>query len=240
MIRINTILLMAALGLISSALTAQAANTQLATTQAAKATSIPISFLPYSITTPGTYVLKGNLSYSVFSTDTKFPAILIHNDVKGAVVLDLNGFTITGPAELSSGAVSYGILIGADNGNEQPAPNAFPITVRNGSLTNFTFGVDASQLGLTHITLDHLTVSHPALLIGQTTGLYLSATASTVSDCNLLSYGFGINITGSALGVANNTYKNNTFTQVTSPFFMFPLGPGPIIFGIPSVTEHLQ
>jgi hypothetical protein len=48
--------------------------------------------LPVNITTPGTYVLTGNLSYSVY----KAPAIVIANNVARKVIVDLNGFTPTG------------------------------------------------------------------------------------------------------------------------------------------------
>jgi hypothetical protein len=131
MIRITTVLLTASFSLIMSALTAQAANTQLATTQAAKTSTIPISYLPFDITAPGTYVLTANL----ISTATRLNfegyngAINISGALMGPVVVDLKGFTLTGP-----GANSIGIDIGAfSNG----LTNTYPITIRNGTLTKF-------------------------------------------------------------------------------------------------------
>jgi hypothetical protein len=216
-----------------SVLSAQAGNTQLATTQAPKTSTIPISYLPYSITAPGTYVLIGNLNYPAGQT---IPAIVIPNNLTGAVVVDLKGFTIA-----SSGDLSFGVNIGY---YDVPATNAFPITIRNGTLTNFTFGIDASQGGhdgLTSITLDHLTIAHGLGTGTQTTAIYLPTTASTVSYCNLSSYEFGIrlNRTGST---ANNSYKNNTFALVDSPFFFEnnDSSADPVVIGIPLVTEHLQ
>lgn len=108
-------------------------------------------------------------------------------------------------------------------------------------MTNFAFGIDASH-GLTNITLDHLTITNPlGVGSGQTTAIYLPTTASTVSYCNLRSYDFGIrtNRTGS---VANNSYKNNTFALVASPFFFEnnDINTDPIVLDIQTVAEHLQ
>jgi hypothetical protein len=179
-------------------------NAQVVTVQAAKASSTPISSLPSNIVAPGTYALTRNLNYPAGQT---IPAIVIANNLTGAVVVDLKGFTI------ASSGDGFGVSIGY---YDVPATNAFPITIRNGTLTNFTFGIDASQGGhdgLTKITLDHLTITHPFSPGTQTTAIYLPTTASTVSYCNLSSYEFGIrlNRTGST---ANNSYKNNTFALV--------------------------
>src|ERR1700761_5664096 len=92
--RPTKILLTAAFSLLS-ALSAQSANTQLATTQAAKNATIPISYMPFSITAPGTYVLTGNLTFSP-STSVVVPAITVSTAISGPVVIDLKGFTLTG------------------------------------------------------------------------------------------------------------------------------------------------
>jgi hypothetical protein len=227
-------LLMAALGLIMSAYSVQTTHAQVVTVQVAKASSTPISSLPSNIVAPGTYALTRNLNYPAGQT---IPAIVIANNLTGAVVVDLKGFTIA-----SSGDLSFGVNIGYYN---VPASNAFPITIRNGTLTNFSVAIDASQGGhdgLTNITLDHLTITHPLGAGVQTTAIYLPTTASTVSYCNLRSYEFGIrtNRTGS---VANNSYKNNTFALVDSPFFFENndfINTDPIVLDIQTVTEHLQ
>jgi hypothetical protein len=230
---LKTTLLMAAFGLIMSAYFVQTTHAQVVNVQAAKATSTPISSLPCNILSSGTYALTRNLNYPVGQS---VPAIVIPSNLTGAVVVDLKGFTIAG------GGDGFGVRIGS---YDAPATNAFPITIRNGTVTNFTIGIDASQGGhdgLTKITLDHLTISHPLGSGSQTTAIYFPTTASTVSYCNLSGYEFGIrlNRTGST---ANNSYKNNTFALVDSPFF-FENGDSsstdPVVIGIPMVTEHLQ
>jgi hypothetical protein len=209
MIRINTILLMAAFGLIMSAYSVQTTHAQVVTVQAAKATSTPISYLPRNIIAPGTYALTANLNYPEGQV---IPAIVIANNLTGAVVLDLKGFTIA-----CSGDLSFGVNIGY---YDVPATNAFPITIRNGTLTNFSVGIDASQGGhdgLANITLDHLTITHPLGAGVQTTAIYLPTTASTVSY--------------------------NTFALVDAPFYFVnpnDSSTDPVVIGIPTVTEHLQ
>jgi hypothetical protein len=231
---LKTTLLMAAFGLIMSAYSVQTTHAQVVTVQAAKATSTPISSLPCNIFSSGTYALTRNLNYPVGQS---VPAIVIPSNLTGAVVVDLKGFTIAG------GGDGFGVRIGS---YDAPATNAFPITIRNGTVTNFTIGIDASlggHDGLTNITLDHLTITNPlGVGSGQTTAIYLPTTASTVSYCNLRSYEFGIrtNRTGS---VANNSYKNNTFALVDSPFFFENndfINTDPIVLDIQTVTEHLQ
>src|SRR5260370_42389736 len=69
-----TTLLTAALGLIMSALAAQSAT-------------IPITTVPYTISSPGTYVLTGNLTSPPLQNQS---AILITGSA-GTVVLDLQG-----------------------------------------------------------------------------------------------------------------------------------------------------
>jgi hypothetical protein len=131
MIRISTLLLTATLGLIMSALTAQAANTQLATTQAAKTSTIPISFLPFPpITAPGTYVVTADLIYSGTGT-----AISILGNLTAPVVLDLKGHTLTGSSKPSAQNFSVGISV-FGNG-----PSVSSISIQNGAITSFGIGV---------------------------------------------------------------------------------------------------
>ena len=111
MIHPTRILLTAAFGLIMSALSAQSAN-------------IPISYLPFPITAPGTYVVTRNLSFPLSATGIE--AITISTAISGSVILDLKGFTLTG-----GGGDSIGIGIGVFAGTN--GPNSNPITVRNGS-----------------------------------------------------------------------------------------------------------
>jgi len=110
----NKIILTVAFSLIMSAIAARAAD-------------IPIPSLPYHITVPGTYILKANLSVNgVFVA-----GITVDSAVAGPIVVDLQGFTISG-ANAPAGAIIYII----DN------PTASRITIRNGTLqSNGTLGV---------------------------------------------------------------------------------------------------
>jgi hypothetical protein len=115
MIHPTRILLTATFSLLS-VLTVQAANTQLATTQSAKTSTIPISYLPFNITAPGTYVLTRNLTYNGGSSGT---AITISTTVAGPVVLDLKGFTIS----------AVNPVFTVEIGDTVPhSPNTYPIT----------------------------------------------------------------------------------------------------------------
>jgi len=224
----NTLLMALVLGLIMSAYSVQTTHAQMVTVQAAKATSTPISSLPRNIVAPGTYALTANLNYPAGQT---IPAIVIANNLTGAVVVDLKGFTIT------SGGDGFGVSIGY---YDVAATNAFPITIRNGTLTNFLVGIDASQgghAGLTNITLDHLTITH--FLVYGLTAISFPTTASTVSYCNFSRYEVGISFNGTG-STANNSYKDNTFALVDSPFFCGNGGGDPVVIGIPMVTEHLH
>jgi hypothetical protein len=107
---------MAAFGLLS-ALSTQAAN-------------IKISSLPFNITAPGTYVLTGNLTSPL--TGSGLGAINKSTTVEGPVILDLKGFTLTGNSQFTNG-VSLGW--------NSASGNSYPITIRNGTLTNFGYGV---------------------------------------------------------------------------------------------------
>ena len=84
--KLKNTLLMAAFGLIMSAYSVQTTHAQMVTVQAAKATSTPISSLPSNIVAPGTYALTRNLNYPAGQT---IPAIVIANNLTGAVVVDL-------------------------------------------------------------------------------------------------------------------------------------------------------
>jgi hypothetical protein len=61
-------------------------------------------------------------------------AITIATSISGPVILDLKGFTLTGSAGNTLG-VGIGTFVGTN------APNTNPITIRNGTIKNFGFGV---------------------------------------------------------------------------------------------------
>lgn len=83
-----------------------------------------ITSLPYTITSPGNYELPGNMSCAGTAIS------IACNDVS----IDLKGYTITGPYQ--PGANCYGIA----------AFNYDRITVRNGSLRGFMYGIYLSDL----------------------------------------------------------------------------------------------
>ena len=97
--KIKNILMMAAFSLITTIIAASGAN-------------IPIKTLPLYITMPGTYVLKEDMSYLATNN---IPAIVIANNITGAVVVDLNGFTIIGGGKTSQNNMSFGVSIGYYN-----------------------------------------------------------------------------------------------------------------------------
>ena len=90
------------------------------------ATPIPITALPFNISTPGTYILTSNLTCSVPQ-----PAITINSPVAGKIILDLGGFTIQAVGNLISG-------VSIEN------PTNSVIIVRNGTLEGFFVGIDGN------------------------------------------------------------------------------------------------
>src|SRR6266550_2074672 len=65
-----------------------------------------ITALPYTVTALGTYVLNANLTLP----DPNGVAVLVDTAVKGPVVVDLRGFTLTG----TSGGNSIGVAVGRE------------------------------------------------------------------------------------------------------------------------------
>lgn len=217
--KLKNTLLMAAFSLITTIIAASGAN-------------IPIATLPFNITAQGTYVLKANMSYLVTNN---IPAIVIANNITGTVVVDFQGFTLAGGGETSQNNVSFGVSIGYYN---VAMTNTSPIVIRNGTLTNFTVGIDGEQGGratLTNVTLNNLTITHPKGALVQTTAISLSAISSTVSNCNLSSYESGITLDATATK-PENSYTNNEFTLVNSPFEIGTVtSTNPVVIRIPQI-----
>jgi hypothetical protein len=210
--RLKSPLLVAAFSLLS-ALSAQSAN-------------IKISSLPFAITAPGTYVVTGNLT---FPATTTVAAITISTDIQGPVIVDLKGFTLTGAAGDSIG-VGIGLFAGTNG------PNSYPITVRNGLLVNFGFGVWAE--GLSFALMSDITVNNLVIHLGPTgqSGngagvLFASAVSSTVSNCTFSGGTYGKEDTASFGG---NNYSNDTFIG-TNPLFVTAHNNGG-----PQVINHCQ
>jgi hypothetical protein len=208
--RTNT-LLTATLGLIMSAtLMAESANT-------GPTENIPISALPYTITAPGTYVLTGNLNYRSQTSSATDTAISISTAVRGPVILDLNGFTITGNGNSS---ISVGIG-GAFTGPY--AANAYPITVRNGTLKNFAFGIWAetnlTTAPLTAININNITLFLTQPPSGDSTCIVFGGyvDSSTVRNCTFNNASYGIE---DVLSHGGNRYSNITLNNVDNSFFV--------------------
>src|SRR4029077_16786769 len=144
------------------------------------------------IVAPGTYVLTGNLT---FPATTNVAAITISTAIQGPVIVDLKGFTLTGVTGDSVG-VGIGLFAGTNG------PNSYPITIRNGSLVNFGFGVWAE--GLSFALMSDITVNNLVIHLGPTgqSGngagvLFASAVSSTVSNCTFSGGTYGIEDTAS-------------------------------------------
>jgi hypothetical protein len=193
--KLKSTLLMAAFGLLS-ALSAQAAN-------------IKISSLPFTITAPGTYVLTGNLTFSSYTG----PGINISSAAAGPIVLDLKGFTITG-----DGVSSTAILIGYISPS---VSNTYPITIRNGTITNVMRGVGAfdafSGAPLFDITVNNMVFNNISYQGGS--GIQFgNVSSSTISNCTFNNVYYGIYDANSTGGNSfnNNSYVNNTFCLTVS------------------------
>jgi nitrous oxidase accessory protein NosD len=199
----TSIFLTAALSLIMSALTAQSAN-------------IPISYLPFTISTPGTYVLTENFNY------TGSTAINITGPFSGPVVLNLKGHTING---VSRGTYSTGIAV---SGN---GPNISSITIENGTITNFGIGVSAVPSNayagggptnfFSSISINNLVVSY-ALTPADTGAcvFFTDVNLSTISNCTFSSADYGIRDFQSAGG---NRYNNISFSNAGYPLVAYGL-----------------
>jgi hypothetical protein len=190
------VILMAAFGLIMSALSVSAQVV-------APSATIKISSLPFTVTTPGTYVLTGNLTCTV----PQSAAITIPGNLPGQVVVDLKGFTITGDDSASSTGIGIGPSVSL--------PNAFPITVRNGAITNVSSGVSTPSLpgvqspgsaGLQDILIANLNISGVTACVS-----FSGVENSVVRNCTFSNAAYGIEDWYSPGG---NRYDNITVEGV--------------------------
>jgi hypothetical protein len=192
-------LLTAAFVLATSALFAQSANIQ-----SPSSTSIKISALPFNITAPGTYVLTANLASPL--TTYGLGAINISTPIAGPVVLDLKGFTLTG-----NGVYSTGVSIGYND----TFGNTAPITIRNGTLTNFGYGVNVFSQGkyTSDITVNNI-VFNPSLVVLGNGGCgvrFDGVNSSNVNNC-IFNGAYQAVLDQGSLG--GNSYNNDTFNGV--------------------------
>jgi hypothetical protein len=158
---------------------------------------IPILALPYNISTPGNYVLNSNMSYT--GTDAAI-TITVSPSLNKPVTVNLKGFTITG-----IGGFCTGVSIVGSGANKSS------ITVENGSIQNFGFGVWPEIAGsiLTDITIDNVAFSNATTPARDGAGVLLSQVDdSTISNCTFKGGDYGIEDT---LSTGGNRYINDSF-----------------------------
>jgi hypothetical protein len=173
--------------------------------------TFPISSLPFTISTPGTYKVTKNLSGSIW----------IATNIPGPVDLDLGGFTVTGGGA-GEGIGNIGILIGGFPGDPDGS-NPAPITIENGTVSNVSFGVwvGAGSL-MSGVLIKKLTVNilPPGVPNGYAVGIFMTRTTdSTIRNCTVTAPPGNIGNTPAigikdALSPGGNAYHNVTFTNV--------------------------
>jgi parallel beta-helix repeat protein len=142
----------------------------------------PISSVPITITSPGSYYLTGNL------TNGSSTAITIEAN---NVTIDLNGFTLSGKGS-SSGD-------GIEGGSQYQQ-----LIVRNGTIQGCFNGVDAS-------VMNGGTFEKVAFISNRSYGLTV-ASRFLVKDCECISNNYGIDVDGrgTATVLLNNNCSFNT------------------------------
>jgi hypothetical protein len=168
--------------------------------------NIVISSLPYTVSGPGTYVLKGDLTFPA-PQGAGVAAINILTTLSGPVVLDLGGHAIIGPGGANQ---NFGVSI---EGSPNPTENKCPIAIKNGTIQNFEIGVDAEQGNLAStkkITVTNVNFSTVTTIYGTYGVKFLQVSDSNVSNCSFSGAEYGI-LDGASGG--NNRYLNNSFTN---------------------------
>jgi hypothetical protein len=167
--------------------------------------TITAALLPFSITAPGTYVLSGNLVYPLSGTGTP-AAITVAGTVNGAVIIDLKGFTLS---TNSDNTIQFSQAISIPAAANAPSRS---ITIRNGTLYSFMYGLKAASSS--NLLIDSVLFSR---LEEPLSFDYVSN--STVSNCT-----FDGKAPDGPGGVndnegSGNTYSNDTFLPgIESPF----------------------
>lgn len=161
--------------------------------------------MPSVISTPGTYVLTGDLNFPSRTA----PAITIQAGLPGPVVLDLNGFTISG--DVTPGGDCIDILAAT--------PTSNPITIKNGTIKNFVVGLN-TNIGfrgnnLTNLTINKVTflrnILRPFAPSSPVGVLFQNVNSSTISNCTFDKEIFGIKDLNSSGG---NQYINDSFLAI--------------------------
>jgi hypothetical protein len=164
--------------------------------------------LPFTVTHPGTYVLASDLTYTNTNPANGVTAIIVPTNLAGPVIIDFKGHTLTGP-----GTVSVGVGIGFYAGS--PNTTNLGITVRNGTIKNFTRGVNAIVGGvyLSNINVNHVSF-FTAVIPGSNddAGIIIDGcNDSSVTNCTFNVGDVGISDQFSQGG---NHYSNDTFLNV--------------------------
>jgi hypothetical protein len=154
----------------------------------------PISALPFTISTAGSYYLTANLTAAAGGAGISITA--------GSVTLDLGGFTLTGNATSGSG-----VVVGV-SGSE-----VAHVTIKNGALVGWQFfGVDA-RYGNSMVFTGLSGGGNYSGGTGNGGGLYIGDD-SLVQDCTFSGTGNGFRITGE-----HNRLVNCRASYGTSAFY---------------------
>jgi hypothetical protein len=198
----NITLLAASFSLMMNALSAQSASP-----------NIKITYLPFNITAPGTYVLTGNMTgipvVEPVGTES-LGVINIATNIPGPVIVDLKGFTITsGDGGISSNDELETCI---DIGGLTPGvTNLYPITIRNGTIKVWGFGVVAGVGSFTHpVYLSNITIQNVVFgpSIDQSSSIqFFMVNSSTINNCTF-DTDYGV-FDDYSLG--GNSYSNDTF-----------------------------
>lgn len=182
-------------------------------------------------------MVTGDLSFSppIGPNGNATAAINVSTSLSGPVVIDLKGHTLTGNA-----GVSVGVGIGFFANT--PVSNTQPITIRNGTLRGFAFGVWAENspepntgrpIPLFDITVSKLNILTSQPPPGNGTGIIFDAvSSSTVNNCSFHGGSTGIQDSQSDGG---NSYNNDAFFGV-NPLSEYAGGEN----GNPLVLNHCQ
>jgi hypothetical protein len=209
----TTRLLTAALSLIMSALfgygqTAQAQaskNPSVTAPESFVQPRIPITFLPITITAPGSYYLPDGMMFSPTNANTSQIAISVNSP--GKVTIDLNGFTLSAFTVLILHDFMFqptAIAIGSSH-----------VTIKNGTIAGFFLCLTASggsQTYISDIVIQSLTFTEIPGFGGGLTGAiqFNNVNNSMVKDCNFTqNSNTAITDTASQTG---NRYINDKFT----------------------------
>ena len=163
----------------------------------------PISSLPYTISSPGSYYLTRNLA---MGTDTTGITISVED-----VAIDLNGFTLSNDSQ----------------GDCVPAPNAIgittsggPLVVHNGTIRGWQTGLDGG-LRIDDLTIlcnnigvvagDGSTVSNLQVVRNFDVGIYATGQGARIENNNVSANLNGVLV--AALVGAGNMIRSNTVTN---------------------------